>query len=74
MDWRKHIEAKPDIMLGKPVIKGTRIPVEIILRRLGEGADIEEILKAYPGLTRDDVLACINYSAQVIAEEEIVVP
>ncbi len=73
MDWRKHIEAKPDIMLGKPVIKGTRIPVEIILRRLGEGADIEEILKAYPGLTRDDVLACINYSAQVIAEEEIVV-
>ena len=74
MDWRKHIEAKPDIMLGKPVIKGTRIPVEIILRRLGEGADIEEILKAYHGLTRDDVLACINYSAQVIAEEEIVVP
>ena len=59
-------------MLGKPVIKGTRITVELILRKLSEGATPEEILNGYPNLIKDDILACLSYSADVIGEEELI--
>jgi uncharacterized protein (DUF433 family) len=49
------IAINPDVMLGKPVIKGTRIPVELIIRKLGEGATIEDLLDAYPNLKKDDI-------------------
>ncbi|MEA3358598.1 MAG: DUF433 domain-containing protein, partial [Thermodesulfobacteriota bacterium] len=51
MDVHNLIEVKSDVMLGKPVIKGTRIPVELIVRKLGEGATIEELLDGYTNLT-----------------------
>ncbi|BCB97065.1 hypothetical protein JZK55_19870 [Dissulfurispira thermophila] len=70
--YKERITANPDIMLGKPVIKGTRITVELILRKLSEGMTIEELLEAYPQLTREDILASIKYSADVIAEEELI--
>jgi uncharacterized protein (DUF433 family) len=53
-----RIEIKPELMLGKPVIKGTRIPVEFIIRKLGEGASFEDLLDAYPNLKREDIQAC----------------
>ncbi len=56
-----RIETNPKIMLGKPVIRGTRIPVELILRKLGEGATEAELLDAYPRLTRDDIRAVIAH-------------
>ena len=59
--------------MGKPVIKGTRIPVETILRWLGRGTSIEELLTEYPGLTREDVLAAQAFAADFIAEERLVV-
>jgi uncharacterized protein (DUF433 family) len=59
-------------MLGKPVIRGTRIPVELILRKLGEGATEGDLLDGYPRLSREDLLAAVAYAADVVALEEIV--
>ena len=67
-----RIETNPHIMLGKPVIRGTRIPVELILHKLGEGATEADLLDAYPRLTRDDLLAVFAYAASVVAHEETV--
>ena len=57
-----HIEVNPRVMLGNPVIRGTRIPVELILRKLGEGASEADLLDAYPRLTREDIHAAIRYA------------
>ena len=67
-----RIEISPKIMLGKPVIRGTRIPVALLLRKLGEGATEAQLLDAYPRLTREDIRAAITYAAQALAHEEIV--
>jgi uncharacterized protein (DUF433 family) len=69
--YKDRIISDASVMLGKPVIKGTRITVEIILKKLSEGADFEEILKAYPKLKKEDILAALAYSAEVISKEEI---
>jgi uncharacterized protein (DUF433 family) len=63
----------PNVMLGKPVIRGTRIPVELILRKLSEGASVEDLLDAYPSLTAEDVRAAIAYAADAVAIETTVV-
>ncbi len=60
-------------MMGKPVIRGTRITVELILRKLSEGASEADLLDAYPRLTREDIQAAIRYAADTLAHEEIVV-
>ncbi len=59
----KRIELNPEVMQGKPVIRGTRILVELILRKLAEGAKIEDLLDAYPRLVSDDIHAAIAQSA-----------
>jgi uncharacterized protein (DUF433 family) len=61
-----RIEINPAVMLGKPVIRGTRIPVELILRRLSEGATEADLLEAYPRLTREDIQAALAYAADVL--------
>ena len=66
------IEVNPKVMLGKPVIRGTRIPVELILRKLSEGATQADLLDAYPRLTREDIHAAIGYAADTLAHEETV--
>jgi len=63
-----------NIRHGKPIIKGTRITVELILRKISEGMTIEELLGAYPHLTKEDILAAVSYSADVIAKEELIAP
>ena len=72
MDYRERITTDPNIVLGKPVIKGSRITVELILRKLLEGMTIDELLEAYPHLTKDDILAALSYSAEVISQEELI--
>ena len=67
-----RIEINPKVMLGKPVIKGTRIPVELILKKLSEGATEEDLLDAYPRLTRLDIHAAVGYAADTVAHEETV--
>ncbi len=72
MKYKDKIISDPNILRGKPVIKGTRISVELILEKLGEGTSIEELLEAYPNLTKEDILAALSYSADVIKNEELV--
>ncbi len=67
-----RIEINPKVMLGKPVIRGTRIPVELILRKLSEGAKEKDLIDAYPRLTHADIQAAIGYAADTLAHEETV--
>jgi len=53
--YHNKIEINPDVMLEKPVIKGTRVPVELIVRKLGEGASVEDLLDGYPNLKKEDI-------------------
>jgi uncharacterized protein (DUF433 family) len=64
-----RIEAKPDVMMCKPCIKGTRIPVYILLQKLAAGESVEEVLKIYPQLKPEDILACLEYAAALAGEE-----
>jgi uncharacterized protein (DUF433 family) len=64
-----RIEINPSVMLGKPVIRGTRVPVEIILRKLSEGATEADLLNAYPRLAPDDIRAALAYAADTLAHE-----
>jgi len=66
-----RIEANPEIMLGEPVIRGTRIPVELIVRKLSEGATEAELLEAYPRLAAADIKAALAYAANSLAHETI---
>ncbi|HWZ68861.1 MAG TPA: DUF433 domain-containing protein [Stellaceae bacterium] len=68
----ERIEINPGIMGGKPVIRGTRIPVELILRKLGAGMASEEILADHPRLTIDDIRAAQAFAADYLADEELV--
>lgn len=67
-----RIEINPKVMLGKPVIRGTRITVELILRKLSEGTKEKDLLDAYPKLCPDDIQAAIRYAADTLANEEVV--
>ena len=67
-----RIEVNPKVMLGKPVVKGARIPVELVLRKLSEGATMTELLDGYPRLTLKDIHACLGYAADTVAHEETV--
>jgi len=67
-----RIEINPAVVLGKPVIRGTRIKVELLLRKLSEGATEADLLDAYPNLTAEDIRAAIAYAADVIAHEELI--
>jgi len=66
-----RIEINLDVMQGKPVIRGTRVPVELLLRKLAEGATIEDLLDAYPRLSADHVRAALAYAADTIAHETV---
>jgi uncharacterized protein (DUF433 family) len=66
-----RVEVNPAVMLGKPVIRGTRIPVELIVRKLGEGATEADLLDAYPRLTRGDIQAALLYAADALSHETI---
>ena len=72
MNLAEHIEIRPDILLGKPVFRGTRIPVDLVLRKLGEGASEIDLLDAYPRLRRENIQAALLYASQVLAQEETV--
>lgn len=65
-----RIEINPNVMLGKPVVRGTRITVELILRKIAEGADEASLLAMYPHLTRADIQAAVTFAADALAHEE----
>ena len=72
MDWRERIIVDPNILVGKPVIKGTRISVELLMDRLSDGWTMEDILAAYPHISREDVLAAISFVTEIFKEEDYV--
>jgi len=67
----RRIEINPKIMLGKPIIKGTRLPVGILVEKIAYGATIEDLKKDYPFLKDDDIRAALLYAAKRIANEEV---
>lgn len=73
MTMINEIEINPKVMLGKPVIRGTRITVELILRKLSEGATLTELLDSYPQLTQKQIRAAIRYAADALSHEETIV-
>ena len=70
-DWKKRIVIDPNVMLGKPVIAGTRITVEQVLRKLAASMSVEELLRDYPRLTREDIQAALAYASDAVGSEEI---
>jgi uncharacterized protein (DUF433 family) len=71
METPERIEINPDVMFGKPVIRGTRITVEQILRKLAVGMNVAEIIRDHPHLTTEDVHAAVAFAADYMAHEEI---
>ena len=69
MTWEDRIELKPQVLCGKPVIKGTRISVEHVIKLLGDGWSEADVLRSYPHLTVEDVKACLAYAADLLANE-----
>lgn len=62
MDWQERIELNPEVLAGKPVVKGTRLAVEFVVDLLAQGWTVEDILKNSPTLTADDIRACLQYA------------
>jgi uncharacterized protein (DUF433 family) len=72
MNWRERIVSNPDILVGKPSVKGTRISVELILGWLANGWTHELILESYPQLARADILAALVFAAEMLRDERYV--
>ena len=66
-----RIEVNPNVMMGKPCVKGTRIPVYLLLQKMAAGETAEELLAAYPQLTPEDLRACLAYAAALAGEEVV---
>ncbi len=71
MNYQKYITIDPKIMAGKPVITGTRIPVDLILKKLAQRIDVDELLKDYPRLKKEGIQAALRYAGELINQEEI---
>ena len=68
-----RIEMNPEVMMGKPVIRGTRITVELVLKRLSEGATSESLLESYPHLVHEDILGVLDYAYRAVSHETLIV-
>jgi uncharacterized protein (DUF433 family) len=69
MDWKQHVGTNPNVLYGKPVIKNTRIPVDLILEKLAVGDTVNDLMEAYPNITREDINACLFFAADAIKNE-----
>ena len=72
VDWENHIAVNPELLAGKPVIKGTRISVELIMTCFADGWSMDDVLESYPHLTREQVLAALRFVADIYKENEFV--
>jgi uncharacterized protein (DUF433 family) len=71
MSWEDRITIEPAVLVGKPVVKGTRLAVEFIIDLLAQGWSEEQILDNYPGLTSEDVHACLSYASAALHDEKV---
>jgi len=71
MTWQERIVIDPDVLVGKPVVKGTRIAVELVIDLLGRGYTTAQVLEQYDHLAAEDVQACLAYAAEVLQSEKV---
>lgn len=71
MDQQTRITLDPDILVGKPIIRGTRLAVEFIIDLLAQGWSTDEILRNYPGISLEDIQACLSYASAVLKAEKV---
>jgi len=71
MDWKDRIVIDPAILVGKPVIKGTRLAVEFIIELLAQGWTEQDILRNYPGIAHEDIQACLYYASETLRVEKV---
>jgi uncharacterized protein (DUF433 family) len=71
LDWQERIVIDPDVLVGKPILRGTRLAVEFIIDLLAQGWTEAEILRNYPGLTHEDVQACLDYASATLQAEKV---
>jgi uncharacterized protein (DUF433 family) len=71
MPWADRITVDPKVLVGKPVVKGTRLAVEFIVERLADGWTEQQLLDNYPGLTREDISACLHYATEILKSERV---
>jgi uncharacterized protein (DUF433 family) len=71
MDWKERIVIDPGILVGKPIIKGTRLAVEFIIDLLAQGWTEKDILRNYPGITPQDIQACLAYASEILKIEKV---
>jgi uncharacterized protein (DUF433 family) len=72
MEWRDRIATDPQVLAGNPTVKGTRAAVEQVIELLAQGWPEADILKAFPRLTREDILACLAYAGAVLKTEQLI--
>ncbi|GAB3792922.1 DUF433 domain-containing protein [Spirosoma humi] len=71
MNWREYIVSDPTIMFGKPVIKETRIPVDLMLEKLGKGETMHQLLDSYPCVTEEAIFACFLFASETVRNEVV---
>jgi uncharacterized protein (DUF433 family) len=71
MEWREHIVIDPKILVGKPVIKGTRIAVELVIDLLGRGYTEDQVIAQYQHVTHEDIRACLLYAGALLKSERV---
>jgi uncharacterized protein (DUF433 family) len=71
MDWKERILIDPGVLVGKPVVKGTRLAVEFIIDLLAQGWTERDILRNYPGITTRDIQACLAYASETLKTEKV---
>jgi len=71
MTWQERIAIDPNVLVGKPVVRGTRLAVEFIIDLLAQGWSEADVLRNYPGLTHEDIQACLNYASAVLRAEKV---
>jgi uncharacterized protein (DUF433 family) len=69
--WQERIELNPEVLVGKPVVRGTRLAVEFIVDLLAQGWSEDTIVENYPGLTSDDIKACLQYASAALHAEKV---
>lgn len=71
MAWQDRIRIDPNVLTGKPVVGGTRLAVDFVIGLLGQGWSEDDIIRNYPGLTREDIAACLQYAAETLNAEKV---
>jgi uncharacterized protein (DUF433 family) len=71
MDWRDKIDLNPSVLAGKPVVRGSRLSVDFILGLMGQGRSEIDILRNYPGITHEDIAACLQYASEILQSEKV---